>query len=217
MRLDHGAHLTIEEAVGESDEEALEWEEPGPGEDEDGGQGGAGGGGTHDGDQIGDAEQRNYDDQSLGRPQIYILSGVMNIIGPQLGDHDLTQQKVEQCEEILKYLSHPHDPDAEDKVGCQEEADRYSVCVESIPFIQFSWLGSRVYHEGAAEDTGVDVSTDLGLRLTVDEQCPDEGQHQGSSWKSNYLKTPCRNFKGKRNFFMHFCICSCLVCVFAGK
>ena len=65
--------LPIEEAVGESYEEALEGEEHVPGEDEDGGHGGGGALGAHDREDVGDAQHRHDDDQRLSTNHSSVL------------------------------------------------------------------------------------------------------------------------------------------------
>ena len=89
MALDHAAHLAVEEAVGERDEEALEGDEEGPGEDEDSGKGVIRLSGADNGDDVGDAEERHDNDEGLGRPEVDVLSRVMNIIRPQFGNYNL--------------------------------------------------------------------------------------------------------------------------------
>ena len=89
VTLDHRADLAVEETVGQRDEKPLERQENIPDDDEDGGRGRAGVVGPHNGDQVGDAQQRNDDDQSLGCAQVDVLSVVLGLVRSQFGDDDL--------------------------------------------------------------------------------------------------------------------------------
>ena len=73
MGFDHGTDLTVQEAVGKGDEETLEADEDIPGEDEDHCQRVGAALRSHQGYQIGDPKQWNYDDQRLGGPQVDVL------------------------------------------------------------------------------------------------------------------------------------------------
>ena len=73
VRLHHGTDFSVQEAVDQSDEEPLAGDENVAGEDEDSIQGGVGFRGTDESDQIGDAQERDDDDEGLCRSQINIL------------------------------------------------------------------------------------------------------------------------------------------------
>ena len=73
VHLHHGAHLTVEEAVGQTDEESLEGEKNIPGEDEDCLWCCLWVRGSHYGYQVCDAEERDDDYQCLHCSQVNIL------------------------------------------------------------------------------------------------------------------------------------------------
>ena len=96
---DHGAHLTVQEAVRQGDEESLEREKDIPCEDEDCLQWSLWLRWTHYGDQVGYSKKGHNDDQGLGSSQVDILC-LMMITGPQLGDHNLGRSL--ECQMILR-------------------------------------------------------------------------------------------------------------------
>ena len=199
MTFDHSAHLPVEEAVGEGDEEPLEWQQNIPDDDENCCEGWARVVWPHDGDQVCDAEQGDDDDEGLGGPQVDVLGVVLGLVAPQFGDDNLqisfcisassksvaaiicwhSERKSlqgtnkEQRQRRTDDSTHSHNPDAEDKVADEEETDGEGVGP------QLQRLGLlRVGDEGAAELTG---QHHLRLVVTVDQEGPDQGQHQWGS------------------------------------
>ena len=97
VMLKDSLHLGVEEAVWEGHGEALGGQQDGAEVSKDRVGDGAGWEGREDGDEVGDAQQRDDHQQGLGRPPVLVVRALPLPCGPQLGHHHVEDGDEEKC------------------------------------------------------------------------------------------------------------------------